>query len=36
MTQAEEEGIIRELGNIVFEKVCRFASEIDLKKYGVE
>lgn len=33
---AEERGYVRELGGIVFEKVCRFASETQLWRYGIE
>ena len=32
---AEENGMIHELGNIVFRKVCQFASEKKLEDYGV-
>lgn len=32
---AEQKGLIKELGNIVFEKVCIFASTHDLKSLGV-
>lgn len=32
---AEENGMIRELGNIVFRKVCQFVSEKKLADYGV-
>ena len=32
---AEENGMIHELGNEVFRKVCRFASENKLEDYGV-
>lgn len=32
---AEENGMIHELGNIVFEKVCQFVSEKKLADYGV-
>lgn len=33
---AERMGLISELGNTVFENVCRFAKQSDIKKYGVE
>lgn len=33
---AEKCGLVRELGNIVFEKVCDFASKNKLWQYGVE
>lgn len=33
---AEENGMIREVGNIVFRKVCQFVSEYNLASYGVE
>lgn len=33
---AEENGMIREVGNIVFRKVCQFISENNLASYGVE
>lgn len=33
---AEQKGLIKELGNIVFEKVCTFASQKKLWEYGVE
>ncbi len=32
---AEENGMIHELGNIVFRKVCQFANEQKLENYGV-
>lgn len=32
---AEENGMIHELGNIVFRKVCQFVSEEKLEQYGV-
>lgn len=32
---AEENGMIHELGNIVFRKVCQFVNEKDLESYGV-
>lgn len=33
---AEENGMIREVGNIVFQKVCKFIKENDLESLGVE
>lgn len=33
---AERMGLISELGSIVFENVCRFANQSDIKKYGVK
>ena len=33
---AEETGLIGKIGNIVFEKTCRFIKESDIVKYGVE
>lgn len=33
---AEENGMIRELGNIVFRKVCQFVSETNLAAYGIQ
>lgn len=33
---AEENGMIRELGNIVFRKVCQFVSENNLASYGIQ
>lgn len=33
---AEKRGMIRELGQIVFEKVCQFVSERKIEEYGVE
>lgn len=33
---AEEEGLIFDIDEIVFEKVCRFIRNTDIKKYGVE
>lgn len=33
---AEHMGLISELGNTVFENVCRFARQNDIKQYGVE
>lgn len=33
---AEEEGLIFAIDEIVFEKVCRFCRNVDIKKYGIE
>mgnify|MGYP002515761672 FL=1 len=33
---AERMGLISDLGNIVFENVCRFAQQSNIKQYGVE
>ncbi|MBQ3559705.1 MAG: EAL domain-containing protein [Agathobacter sp.] len=33
---AEENGMIREVGNIVFRKVCKFVSENNLASYGIQ
>lgn len=33
---AEETGLIGKIGNIVFEKTCRFIKENDIEKYGIE
>lgn len=33
---AEENGMIHELGNIVFRKVCQFVSENNLASYGIQ
>lgn len=33
---AERMGLISELGSIVFENVCRFANQSDIRKYGVK
>jgi len=33
---AEENGMIREVGNIVFRKVCQFVSENNLASYGIQ
>ncbi len=33
---AEENGMICEVGNIVFKKVCQFISEYNLAEYGIE
>lgn len=33
---AEENGMIRELGNIVFRKICQFVSENNLASYGIQ
>lgn len=33
---AEETGLIGKIGNIVFEKTCRFIKESDIVKYGIE
>lgn len=33
---AERMGLISDLGNTVFENVCRFAAQNDIKQYGVE
>lgn len=33
---AEETGLIEKIGEIVFEKTCRFIKETDIGKYGIE
>lgn len=33
---AEDEGLIFAIDEIVFEKVCRFCRNVDIKKYGIE
>lgn len=33
---AEETGLIAKIGEIVFEKTCRFIKENDIEKYGIE